>query len=134
MRETKYISCTHTYTHAVLVEPVVSNATVNEGDELRLRCGNLNLQGLSVTYWLDPNSQNITSTAQNELSFRNVTRTYTGAYTCVIASSRDKSTVTNTAYVTIRCKCNTACMYQPYSNYSLAWSHKSLPSNMHDKY
>ena len=99
--------CKHAciYTHPVLVELTVSNETVNEGDELRVRCSNMNLQGLSITYWLDSHGQNITSNPQSELFIRNVSRNYTGAYTCVIASTRDNSTVTKPAYVTIQCKC-----------------------------
>ena len=101
---TLVVSTLNSHTLVVLVEPIVSNVTLNEGDELRMTCRNLNLQGLSITYWLNPNGQNITSTPQNEILIRNASRNYAGTYTCVIASTRDNSTATKLAYVTIQCK------------------------------
>ena len=90
----------------VLVKPSASDITVAEGDELRLQCNNnQNIPGLTAVHWLDSRGQTLTIISQNEFVAVNVTRNYTGVYTCLLMSTRDENITTNsTATVTVQCK------------------------------
>ena len=91
----------HSYT--ALTEPLFPDATVSEGDLLTITCITRNIADITTFHVLDPNGIPL-STVLGVFSVPNVTRNYTGVYTCVVTSTLDNSTVNDTSVVIIECK------------------------------
>ena len=83
---------------------MVTDVTVNEGDELRVRCIDANLPGLSTAQWLDSGGNVLLINAENEYVIVNVSRSYSGTYTCRLTSTRDNGTAISTADITVQCE------------------------------
>ena len=88
----------------MLLDPVVTDVTVREGEELRVRCTDTNVPGLSTARWLDSEGNVLPINAGNEYVIMSVARSYSGAYTCQLTSNIDNSTAIGTASITVQCE------------------------------
>ena len=84
---------------------MIANVTVSEGELLELICISRNIADITTVQILDPNGMLLDlDISLGVFSVPNVTRNYTGVYTCVIASTLDNSTVNATSVVIVECK------------------------------
>ena len=78
--------------------------TVIEGDLLTLKCiMDNNIPDITTFEILDQNGMAINAPL-GVYSVPNVTREYTGTYSCIVMSTIDNSTVNDTSEVIIQCK------------------------------
>ena len=86
-----------------LREPIFPDATINEGELLRITCITRNIPDIITFKVLDPNGMPV-ATVLGVYSVLNVTREFAGLYTCVVVSTIDNSTVNAISTVIILCK------------------------------
>ena len=87
----------------VLQQPLFSDATVNEGDLLRITCVIRNIPDITTFEVLSPNGVPV-PTVLGVFIVPNVTRAFAGTYICVVTSTIDNSTVNETSEVIVECK------------------------------
>ena len=93
----------HNYALIVLVQPLFSDVTVNEGELLTVTCIFRNIPDITTSEVLDPNGIPVMTTL-GVFNVPSVTRAFAGTYTCVVSSTRDNSSVTASSTVIIQCK------------------------------
>ena len=87
----------------VLAQPLFLNATVNEGELLKITCLLRNIHDISTFEVLDPNGRPV-DTVLGIFTVNSVNRTHAGTYKCVVRSTLDGSTVNATSTVVVQCK------------------------------
>ena len=88
----------------MLLDPLVTDVTVIEGEELRVRCTDTNVPGLSTARWLDSEGNVLPINTENEYVIVGVMRSYSGAYICQLTSAIDSSTAIARADITVQCE------------------------------
>ena len=90
------------YLHTVLVPPLITGPrTVNESDDLTLRCDPSASLPVDRFYWVMPNRSVLMNVASIVLT--NIMRSSSGNYTCNVQDDRN-NTVSSTVTITVQCK------------------------------
>ena len=87
----------------VLQRPLFPDVTVNEGQLLAISCITRNIPDITTFQILDPNGIQI-PTVLGVYRVPNVTRAFSGSYTCCVMSTIDNSTVSAISRVVVQCK------------------------------
>ena len=77
--------------------------TVNEGQLLTMTCTNNNIPAITTFEIRDPDGVPVNASL-GVFTVQAVTREYAGIYSCVVESTINNSTVTETSRVVIQCK------------------------------
>ena len=87
----------------VLAQPLFDDATIIEGEFLKITCLIRNIPDISTFEVLDPNGRPV-DTPLGAFNVSSVNRTHAGTYTCIVRSTLDGSNVTATSTVVVQCK------------------------------
>lgn len=88
------------YIYHTAMPLVVSDVTIEEGDDLNLTCIHNNTFGVSLE-WLDSEGNVVSN--QSTYIVENVARNFSDVYTCVL-SGVNNYTITANATVTVECE------------------------------